>query len=137
MSQFGSQSIVVCIDVKRNWRGKKVSVMNNAKTKIPVSPIQLAEQMENLGVGEIILQSVNSDGMLCGYDLSLIVEITRKVDIPVMALGGASNLDDMKKAIDSGASSVAAGSYFVFQMPHRAVLISYPSRKELIEAGLG
>jgi cyclase len=87
--------------------------------------------MEDLGVGEIIINSIDQDGTMAGYDLQLIKSISESVKIPVVALGGASSLDDLKFAKQNGASAVAAGSLFVFQKAHRAVLITYPKTEEI------
>jgi cyclase len=87
--------------------------------------------MEQKGAGELVLNSVDRDGMMEGFDLELIREISHAVSIPVIASGGAGNLAHLKQAIEAGASAVAAGSMFVFQGKHRAVLISYPSQTEL------
>ena len=87
--------------------------------------------MEAAGAGEILLNSIDRDGTFGGYDEDLIKMVSSSISIPLVAVGGASSVDDFKKAIHAGASAVAAGSMFVFQRPHRAVLISYPSQEEL------
>ena len=88
--------------------------------------------MQNLGVGEIFLNSIDRDGLMNGYDLDLILNITSKIDIPLVACGGARSLDDMKKALSIGkASAVAAGSMFVYHGKHSAVLINYPNQKDI------
>lgn len=91
----------------------------------------LAKQLQDYGAGEIFLNSIDKDGTYQGYDLSLIEKVSNAVEIPVIACGGAGELQDFKNAVKSGASAVAAGSMFVFQRPHQAVLISYPSQEEL------
>ena len=95
--------------------------------------LEFAQMMEQKGAGEIVLNSVDRDGMMEGFDLTLIEEISHHVGIPVIACGGAGNISHLKQAIQAGASAVAAGSMFVFQGKHRAVLISYPSQEELLE----
>jgi cyclase len=92
--------------------------------------------MEAAGAGEILLNSIDRDGTFEGYDTGLIDQVSRRVNIPVVAIGGASGVADLASAIQSGASAVAAGSLFVFQRPHRAVLISYPAETELKQHGL-
>ena len=134
--KFGSQSIVVCLDYKVDWLGKRKVYYQNGKKKRGSKLIDAVQQVESLGAGEIILQSIERDGTFNGYDLQTIREVSDSVSIPVIALGGASGLKNMKEAVDHGASAVAAGSYFVFQMPHRAVLISYPTEEDLIREGL-
>ena len=87
--------------------------------------------MEAAGAGEILLNSIDRDGTFGGYDEDLIKMVSSSISIPLVAVGGASLVNDFRKAIHAGASAVAAGSMFVFQRPHRAVLISYPSQEEL------
>ncbi|HEY6901903.1 MAG TPA: AglZ/HisF2 family acetamidino modification protein [Puia sp.] len=129
----GSQSIVVSVDVKKTLFGKyKVWVQNGTKNT-GIDPVDFARQMEEAGAGELILNSVEKDGTFGGYDTGLIQSISAAVSIPIVAIGGASSVDDFAQAVRHGASAVAAGSIFVFQRPHRAVLISYPSQKELRE----
>jgi cyclase len=128
---IGSQSIVVSIDVKKDWLGKYKVVTQNAAKNTGLDPVTYARQAERAGAGEIFLNSVDRDGTFEGYDTNLIGEVSRAVDIPVVAVGGASSVDDFTAAIQHGASAAAAGSLFVFQRPHRAVLISYPGQPEL------
>ena len=87
--------------------------------------------MVKAGAGEIILNSIDLDGTYKGYDFDLINKVAGSVEVPVVACGGASSIEDFEKAINYGASAVAAGSMFVFQRPHQAVLISYPGQAEL------
>ena len=130
---IGSQSIVVSIDVKKNMWGKyKVFVQNGTKNT-NLDPVDYAKQMEDAGAGEIFLHSIEQDGTFEGYDTTLIKAVSSQVGIPVVASGGAGSVDDFLKAVKHGASAVSAGSLFVFQRPHRAVLISYPNQKELKE----
>lgn len=129
----GSQSIVASIDVKKNLWGKYKVFVNNGATNASVDPVSFAIQMEKAGAGEILLNSIDRDGTFEGYDLELIKAVSSNVNIPVVAIGGAGSVDDFAKAIQHGASAVSAGSFFVFQRPHRAVLISYPGQKELKE----
>jgi cyclase len=86
-----------------------------------------------MGAGEIIINSIDRDGTYAGFDLDNIRIISEAVNIPVIACGGAASVNDFKLAVEAGASAVAAGSMFVFQRPHNAVLISYPSQQELKE----
>lgn len=125
---FGSQSIMVSIDVKKHFlKGNRIYV-DNAKTNTGFAPDDFAKKMESAGAGEILLNNIDRDGTYAGYDTGLIKQVTEAVHIPVIAIGGASSLEDFRLAIQQGASAVAAGSMFVFQRPHRAVLISYPSQ---------
>ena len=131
--QFGSQSIVVSIDVKSNLFKKYHVYANCGKKKMSFTPENLAKKVESYGAGEIFLNSIDRDGTYQGYDLNLIEKVSNAVEIPVIACGGASEINDFKAAVNKGASAVAAGSMFVFQRPHNAVLISYPSQENLSE----
>ncbi len=131
---LGSSSTVASIDVKKDFWGKYRVVVRNSSKSLSMPVLEFAQIMEQKGAGEIVLNSVDRDGMMEGFDLDLIRDVSRSVGIPVIASGGAGNLAHLKQAIDAGASAVAAGSMFVFQGKHRAVLISYPSQTEL--AGL-
>lgn len=130
---IGSQSIVVSIDVKKNIWGKYKVYINNGSKNTNIDPVAFAKQMEQAGAGELLLNAIDRDGTFGGYDIELISLICSNVSIPVVAIGGASTVNDFAQAVQAGASAVAAGSMFVFQRPHRAVLISYPSQKELTE----
>jgi cyclase len=129
----GSQSIVVSIDVKKNFFGKYKLHINNGTKNAGIDPVEYAKKMEGAGAGELLLNSIEKDGTFDGYDISLIELISSAVNIPVVAIGGAASVNDFALAVQHGASAVSAGSMFVFQRPHRAVLISYPSQKELKE----
>lgn len=130
-NHFGAQSVVVCLDVKKGYFGPRVITHCGAR-KSKLSIIEAAQRAVTHGAGEIIVQAVDREGTFCGYDEALIATITRAVDVPVIALGGARNLEDIRSVlVNAGCSAVAAGSMFVYQGPERGVLISYPS-----EAGL-
>ncbi len=127
----GSQSVVASIDVKKNLFGKyKVAVKNGTETIKP-DLLNYVKQMQDIGAGEIFLNVIDRDGMYMGYDQELVKMISPEINIPLIICGGAASLDDFRQAIRNGASAVAAGSFFVFQRPHNAVLISYPSQQEL------
>lgn len=130
---YGSQSIVGCVDVKQNVFGKYQLASNSGLTKRAESLEKHLQKLQEIGVGEILVNAVHRDGTQKGYDLDLIRAVSSKVSIPVVACGGAANINDLALAAkDAGASAVAAGSLFVFVGPHRAVLINYPERSELI-----
>lgn len=128
---IGNQSIVVSIDVKKNLFGKYKVYVKNGSVSTGLDPKEFARQMEEAGAGEILLNSIERDGTFLGYDLDLLHAVSSGLNIPVVAIGGAGSVDDFTKAIQSGASAASAGSLFVFQRPHRAVLISYPTQAEL------
>lgn len=129
---FGSQSVIVAIDVKINSNGDYEVWTNSSKKNTGINPIEYAIKMEKLGAGEIFLNSIDRDGTMEGYDIKLIKEVSSSLNIPLIASGGAGSESDLVKAIkDGGASAVAAGSLFVYQGKNRSVLINYPSREEL------
>lgn len=131
---FGAQSIVGCIDVHRTLLGRYELYSNAGKIKQSVSLIDHVKFLENQGAGEIIINAMDRDGTQSGYDLKMVGEVARAVQIPVVACGGAGSLDHMSAVVnEAGASAVAAGSFFVFVGPHRAVLINYPPRDQLSE----
>lgn len=129
---FGSSTIVVCIDVKEKlFRGKKTWILGGTKST-PYNPVEFAQLMEKSGAGEIIIQSIEKDGMMQGYDVDLIKSISTAVSIPVVALGGAGKKEDLIKGFREGyANGLAAGSLFVYQSAKRGVLINYPQKDEL------
>jgi cyclase len=128
----GNQSVVVSIDVKKNWTGKRKVYSHSNEMVQNEQPLEFALHMQEMGAGEIILNSVNNDGMMNGYDLELIRQFSSKLEIPVVACGGAGSYEHFKQAIhEAGASAVAAGSMFVFHGPLRGVLINYPNQAKL------
>lgn len=130
----GSQSVVICIDVKKDWLGKYRVYKHSSRKNTGKDVVQWAEEVEKRGAGEIILYNIDKEGTYSGYDINLISLVSSKVNIPVVALGGASCIDDLKRPVqEGGASAVAAGSIFVFHGPNRAVLITYPEKKVLKE----
>lgn len=132
VARFGSSTIVVSMDVKRKLiEGYQVYV-NGGRQNTWIKPVEYARQMEDQGAGEIFITSIDRDGTMAGYDIELIKSITEAVSVPVIACGGAGNLNDLGLAVrEGGASAVAAGSLFVFQGKRRAVLITYPSYNEI------
>lgn len=130
-NRFGSQSIVVSIDVKKRLLGGYEVVTRGASCWTGEEPARFAAKMQSKGAGEILLTSVDRDGTGIGYDNELISKVSSAVSIPVIACGGAGSLEHMAEAVRSGASAVAAGSMFVFHGRRRAVLISYPAPDKL------
>lgn len=130
-SEFGSQAIIVSIDVKKPLLGGH-TVFSATGARIPEKdPVKWAKHLEAQGAGEIYLTAVDRDGTMKGYDIDLIRSVAAAVNIPVIASGGAGKVDDFVQARACGASAVSAGAMFVFQGPHRAVLITYPPRNVL------
>lgn len=133
---FGSQSIVASIDAKQVPGGYKC-VIAGGNELIDRTPLELAREAERLGAGEIILNSVDRDGMMGGYDTQLIHSVVSQVKIPVTAIGGAGGIPDLKAALTEGhAHAAAGGSMFVYYGRLKAVLITAPSEEELTQAGI-
>lgn len=132
VKQFGSSTIAVSLDVKKNFWGKYEIYSNGGKVNTKKEPITFAKTLNDIGVGELMINSIDLDGTQKGYDLDLIEKVSNAVEIPVIACGGAGTVNDFDLALNqAGASAVAAGSMFVFHGKHRAVLISYPDQSEL------
>lgn len=128
---FGSSTIVVCMDVKKKFLGGVQTWTVNGSKASGRTPIAWAQELEQLGAGELIVQSIERDGTMEGYDLSLIRSVSEAVSIPVVALGGAGKLSDMEQAFTEGkATGLAAGSLFVYQGSMKGVLINYPDKAE-------
>lgn len=132
-NHFGSQSIIVSIDVKKNIFGDYKIYTGSGKIKNHVDLIDHIHNIERLGAGEILINSIDNDGLMSGYDLKLIKVVTESVTIPVIACGGAGCLDHLKQTFDyTNVSALAAGSMFVYHGSRKAVLINYPSKIELL-----
>ena len=128
---FGNQSIVVSIDIKKSLLGRN-QIFSHAKVKHNFDDLfEFAIAAQNAGAGEIIINSVDKDGTMTGYDYKLIQQISKATKVPIVACGGAGHVSDFKKAVEAGASGVAAGSLFIYHGPHKGVLINYPTQKEL------
>jgi len=129
---FGSSTISVCVDIKKSFFGKNTIFINSGRKSINESISDYVKNIELLGVGEVIIQSIDNDGAMCGYDSKLINEISCKLSIPVVALGGAGNLLHLKELYSKvPVNGLAAGSMFVYHGPRKAVLINYPTNEEI------
>ena len=128
----GSQSIVVCMDIKKSFLGSYEVYVNNGKINTKLDPITYAKQMQDLGVGELIVNSIDREGTGKGYDIKLLKMVSNEVEIPVIGLGGAGCMQDLVDAKNQTAvSGLAAGNLFIFYGKHKAVLITYPKYSEL------
>lgn len=127
--RFGSQSIVASIDVV--LENGHYLTWCRARQRGLEPALDTALRAQKLGAGEIMLNNVDRDGTMVGYDLDLARSVCQAVSIPVILCGGAGSLDDFHKGLEAGASACAAGSFFVYKGKHRAVLISYPRREQL------
>jgi cyclase len=129
--RVGSQSVIVVLDVKKKLLGSYEVYTHNGKKATGINPIKFAEEAQELGAGEIVINSIDKDGVMKGYDLDLIAKVREKITLPMTVLGGAGSLEDIEKVIGiHGVIGVAAGSLFVFKGPYKAVLINYPNQLE-------
>jgi imidazole glycerol-phosphate synthase subunit HisF len=130
--QFGSSTIAVSIDVKKEFLKGNIVYIKDGTQSTGLDPVVYAKRIENEGAGEILINSIDRDGVMGGYDIELIKSVSNSIKIPVIACGGAGTLNDFRLAVtEGGASAVAAGSFFVFHGKRRAVLITYPSYSEI------
>lgn len=133
---YGSQSIVASIDAKIVKNEYKCAIADGREI-IEKTPVELAKEAERLGAGEIILNSIDQDGMMKGYDIALVRSVADAVKIPVTAIGGAGNIKDLKKVLQEGhAHAAAGGSMFVYYGRLKAVLITAPSEADLRNEGI-
>jgi len=129
---FGSSTIVACIDVKMNFLKKEQVWILNGSKSTGIDPVDIAKELEEKGAGEIIIQSIDRDGTMQGYDIKMIKRISEAIKIPVVALGGAANIQHMKQAYNKAyANGLAAGSMFVYHGARRGVLINYPNQEQI------
>jgi imidazole glycerol-phosphate synthase subunit HisF len=128
----GNQSIVVVMDVKKSrFLGKYEIRTHNGKKKAEMHPVDFALQVQKLGAGEIVINSIDNDGVMKGYDHDIVEKIREVINIPMTVLGGAGSLVDIKSLLNKfGIIGASAGSLFVFKGKYRAVLINYPSKIE-------
>tara|TARA_B110000014_G_scaffold262962_1_gene258293 strand:+ start:416 stop:1177 length:762 start_codon:yes stop_codon:yes gene_type:complete len=126
---FGSSTIVGSIDTKKNLFGKNFVYSNRGIKNTGIDALKFSKHLENNGVGELLITSIDKEGSFKGYEIDILKNISEQVNIPVIANGGAGRLDDMKKVlVEAKVSAVAAGSLFVYYGRHNAVLINYPDR---------
>ena len=131
-NRFGSQSIVVSIDIHKNWRNivRPYNASKNKRIKNK-SLKDLMYKAVEFGVGEIFLQFVHIEGTKLGSDINLIPKFAKTFPLPIVVSGGISSLDDVESYIKAGADAVAGGAFFIYQGPYEAVLLTYPSQSEL------
>jgi imidazole glycerol-phosphate synthase subunit HisF len=130
--QFGSSTIAVSVDVKKEFIKGYIVYIKGGSQSTGKNPVDYASEIENEGAGEILINSIDRDGVMEGYDIELIKSISQSIKIPIIACGGAGKLSDFRLAVkQGGASAAAAGSFFVFHGKRRAVLITYPSYSEI------
>jgi len=139
-AEIGRQSVAVVLDVRRKMLGGQELRTHNAKRAHKIDPIAFAQEAVRLGAGEIIVNSIDLDGTMKGYDLKLARRVREAVGVPVTFLGGAGSLGDIEALIrEVGVVGAAAGSLFVFKGAYRAVLINYPApdtKEAMVRAAL-
>ena len=128
-NSFGSSTITVCIDIKKDFFGKEKVWIKAGTKSINSDPVEYARQMEKAGAGEIIIQSIDKDGTMSGYDVNMVKIIAESVTIPVVSLGGAGKWEDLVELNDLiSLNGLAAGSLFIYHGERNAILINYPDR---------
>jgi imidazole glycerol-phosphate synthase subunit HisF len=136
-SAIGKQSVVGVLDIKKQkglFNSRYEIFTHNSRKRHQKDPFELAKIFENAGAGEIVVNDVDNDGEMSGYNIDLALKMKSLINIPFTMLGGAGKYTDIKKLTDKvGLVGAAAGSLFVFKGKYRAVLINYPSRKEIEE----
>jgi len=133
---FGSQSLIISVDYRKNLFGKYQVFGNSGNKNYKMHPVEWASEVMNLGAGEILLTSIDREGTWKGFDVELTKLVTDKVKLPVIANGGAGSIDDIADVVNNGgASAVALGSMVVYQAKDMGVLINFPDR-ELISGKL-
>ena len=126
-NMVGSQSVVAVLDVKKNMFGKYEIVTHNAKNKVSGNIETVINQLIERGVGELVINSVDQDGVMKGYDFTLLDRVYKMTSVPLTILGGAGSISDITAAVEHyKIIGVAAGSLFVFKGKYKAVLINYP-----------
>jgi imidazole glycerol-phosphate synthase subunit HisF len=127
-NQVGAQSVIVVLDVKKRIFGGYEVFTHNAKRPTGIDPFKFIENAKKLGAGEIVINSIDNDGLMNGYDLGLIKKVRKTTNLPVTVLGGAGSIDHITEVIkENGIIGASAGSLFVFKGPYKAVLINYPN----------
>lgn len=137
-NRFGSQSVIVSVDVKKDiWNRTRIHT-HSGKKKQKQGLIEYVKMLESLGAGELVITDIDYEGKMNGYNNELISEVSSALNIPVVANGGAWSLSHLKDGIDSGAHAVGAGSMFVYHGPRKGILVNYPTQQELMNnfAGL-
>jgi cyclase len=130
--KFGSQAVVVSIDVERDLLGRQTVRTHAGRRSRGMKPVEWARRVETLGAGEILLTSIEREGTWSGFDIDLVHEVVDAVSIPVVAHGGAGSVADIGRAVREGhATAVALGSLVVFQKKDMGVLVNFPDQAEL------
>jgi imidazole glycerol-phosphate synthase subunit HisF len=130
-NQVGSQSVIVVLDVKKKILGGYEVYIKNGLKNVGKTPVELAKHFEQLGAGEVVINSIDNDGVMKGFDFKLIDKVREEIQLPMTILGGAGSYEDIGKAINRyGIIGVSVGSLFVYKGKYKAVLINYPSQED-------
>lgn len=133
--RYGSQCVVVSIDAKQHPGGRYEVRTRNGSFATGLDPADWSRRAQEAGAGEILINSIDRDGTMDGYDCELLRRVSDSVKIPVIGMGGAASLADMARAVkEGGVSAVAAGAFFLFYGRRRTVLVTYPTHEELLAA---
>ena len=130
-TQFGSQSVVVSINYKKKIFNGNLCFDHVTNNTLKINIVNAAMAAQKAGAGEVMINSVDRDGLMCGLDVDTIKEVSAVISIPVVACGGAGNIEHIHAAVEAGASAVAAGSMFIFHGKQNGVLINYPTEEQL------
>lgn len=131
-NEVGSQSVIVSIDVKKNWLGKYSIYTNDGTKKINLDPVDYAKFVEGKGAGEILLTSMNKEGTWEGFDMVITKKVSEVINIPLIAQGGAGSVDHIAEVVKKGgASAVGIGSMVVYQQKGMGVLVNFPDKSKL------
>jgi cyclase len=133
-SELGSQSVVVVLDTKKRLIGARWSTYtHNGTLDTGLCPIEFARKAEDLGAGEVLINAIDHDGVMKGYDLALAEHVRQAITVPLTVLGGAGSMSDIEALLGRfGIVGASAGSLFVFKGPYKAVLINYPTKAERV-----
>lgn len=127
----GSQSVVAGVDVRRDPAGRPEVVIGRGRRRLGTPLADHLRRLRDAGAGEIVLHAIDRDGTLAGYDLDLLRSVVGAVEAPIMLLGGAGGVVDLRAALAAGAAAAAAGAYFSLYGRHDAVLLSYPDESAI------
>lgn len=134
VNEFGSSTIMVCVDVKRDILGRWRTWTKCGRRSTGMAPVDFASVMEGAGVGELMIQSIERDGTMAGYDVALVKQISMAVSIPVTPVGGAGDMSHFRQMLETTVvNGLAAGSMFVYHGPRKGVLINYPTQNEIAD----
>lgn len=128
---FGAQAISICLDVRKDWRGRYLAGVYGSSEKQMISLQDALDNLNGLNFGELVVNNVDRDGTLIGLDHELISLLARNTSVPLLAMGGVNSFEDIRMAFSNGADAVVAGSLFVYSGVHKAVLLSYPTQDEI------